>query len=323
MPEKHKEKTYDIGVLVGRFQVPKLHEGHKKLIENVGSKHSKVIILVGVTSTLGTLENPLDYISRIGLFNEYAGPNIVIQPIWDVNCNHVWSENVDHLIRTIAPIGTVRLYGGRDSFIDHYHGKFDTFEYQIITNKEGTHIRMDAGKEVIDNPAFRAGQIYQTQNVYPKVFPTVDMAVLKYEEVKGKIPKNVKVLLGTRKNGDGFSFPGGFVDPTDESFEAAALRELHEEISINTHGIDDVEYVGSTLVDDPRYKNPRERIMTALCKTRLAWGGIDINEEFDNIGWYSLNEPIRMTTAHRPLLNMLLDNLKLEKQDDTKFTPTD
>ena len=51
-------KAYDIGVVVGRFQVPYLHQGHLDLLETVQSRHKKVIIFLGMTSTLTTRNNP-------------------------------------------------------------------------------------------------------------------------------------------------------------------------------------------------------------------------------------------------------------------------
>lgn len=44
---KHETPTADCGVIVGRFQVAELHEGHRALIEGVMGRHKKVIILLG------------------------------------------------------------------------------------------------------------------------------------------------------------------------------------------------------------------------------------------------------------------------------------
>lgn len=57
-------------MLVGRFQVAYLHNGHMKLLENTLNVHARVLILLGVAVTLGTKKNPLDFTSRLGLFTE-------------------------------------------------------------------------------------------------------------------------------------------------------------------------------------------------------------------------------------------------------------
>ena len=303
MPDHHKEKTYDVGVIIGRFQVDELHPGHKHLIEMVHKQHKKVIILVGVTEALGTKDNPLDYPSRMGLFKDYVGPNVIIHPIQDVPSNREWSINVDRIIRSTVPIGSVRLYGGRDSFIEHYEGVHDTFEYDIISNIEGTKIRFDLGKEVIDSPVFRAGVIHSTQNTYPKAYPTVDIAVVKH-------PENL-VLLGKKRSGTGLNFPGGFVDPTDLSLEYAALRELREEVEVTVHN-DEVEYIGSCPIDDYRYKGTSEKIMTTFFMVPHFCGPTKAKEEFESVDWYSLGLPIDIAKSHAPLLEMLRAKLRIE-----------
>jgi bifunctional NMN adenylyltransferase/nudix hydrolase len=59
-----QEDSYDVGVIVGRFQVPELHDAHKDLIETVCDKHDKVIIFLGLSPLMVTRENPLDFESR-------------------------------------------------------------------------------------------------------------------------------------------------------------------------------------------------------------------------------------------------------------------
>ena len=61
---KTKEVRADVGVLVGRFQVPNLHPGHIELIQSVCEAHSKVLIFLGLAPTKATRNNPLDFESR-------------------------------------------------------------------------------------------------------------------------------------------------------------------------------------------------------------------------------------------------------------------
>ena len=59
-----KTDSYDVGVIVGRFQVPELHPGHIDLIQTVCDAHDKVVIFLGLSPLMVTRENPLDFESR-------------------------------------------------------------------------------------------------------------------------------------------------------------------------------------------------------------------------------------------------------------------
>lgn len=305
MKSDFKEKQYDVGVIIGRFQVPELHAGHKKLIETVISKHKRVLILLGVAQTLGTRDNPLDFTSRVGLFSEYtkSNPNMIIQPVLDVPCDKIWSSNIDRIIQTNFPISTVCLYGGRDSFIKCYNGAFDTYELPIIQNAEGTSLRKETGKVVIDTPDFRAGQIYQSQNQYPKLFSTVDIAVTRRQG------KKFSVLMGKKAGYRGFTFPGGFVSPSDNSYEDAALRELFEEIKIE---ISALRYVGSFKINDWRYKGD-EKILTTFFQAEHLYGAATIVSEFDEVCWLPVDaKPLEahVDDSHEPLFENLMTFMK-------------
>ena len=139
---------YDIGCIVGRFQVPGLSKGHKHLIDNVVDSHKQVIIIIGVSPTLGTKKNPLGYTCRMQMFkDEY--PNVIVTHVLDVNCNSLWSKNLDTTIRAICPTGSICLYGGRVSFINSYKGIYPTFEIGTTDKKEGITIREEIGKETV------------------------------------------------------------------------------------------------------------------------------------------------------------------------------
>lgn len=53
------QKLEEVGVVVGRFQVPDIHEGHHSLLEYVLSKHNKVCLVLGVAPTRSTPLNGL------------------------------------------------------------------------------------------------------------------------------------------------------------------------------------------------------------------------------------------------------------------------
>lgn len=300
------EKKFDIGVVVGRFQVPELHFGHRKLMELVTSETRNLLVLVGVAPALGTKENPLDFTTRARMI-QTAFPNAVVLPLIDRPTNVEWSKNLELLIRTTFPMGTVGLYGGRDSFAKHYKGRFKVVTVEEFSQDSGTIIRKEAGKTILNSADFRAGIIYSTQNQYPRLHKTVDIAITKGDSV----------LLG-RKSVDGpLVFPGGFVDPSDESLEDAAARELSEEAGdLDIGGSESLTYVGSFLVDDWRYQN-EEKLMTSLFTGEVSFGNPSPSEELKVVGFHKLNKTTRelVSDSHKPLYDALVKHLKGDKQN--------
>lgn len=302
-----QEKNYDVGVIVGRFQVAALHSAHKQLIEQVLNSHKRVLIFIGVAVTLGTKNNPLDFTTRLGLFADYLAKypeKLVIQPLLDVPGNDVlWSRNLDRIIRTNFPLGSICLYGGRGSFVNRYHGFLDTYEFQIMSSDEGSKLRQELGKEVRLSVDFRAGQIYQSQNQYPKVIPTVDIAVIKIED-------NCKyVLMGIKESKSHLCFPGGFVDPSDLTLEDAAKRELSEEVNVEISGR--MEYIGSYRINDARYTG-EERILTTFFYTDYVFGSLSVREEFTSLQWVLVTADVldNVEESHKVLYIALLNFLE-------------
>jgi bifunctional NMN adenylyltransferase/nudix hydrolase len=63
--KKHIEPTdFEVGVIIGRFQTNRLHEGHINLISHVLSNHKKAVLILGVSRVQNTKKNPLDFASR-------------------------------------------------------------------------------------------------------------------------------------------------------------------------------------------------------------------------------------------------------------------
>jgi bifunctional NMN adenylyltransferase/nudix hydrolase len=308
--KKMTTKKYDIGVVVGRFQVPDLHDGHRKLLELVSSEAKNVLIFIGVAPALGTQNDPLDYTNRAKML-QAAFPKVITVPLMDRPTNLEWSKNLDTMIRTVFPIGTVCLYGGRDSFAKEYDGVFKVQKVDPFNDYTGTDVRAEVGKTVVDSPDFRAGIIYSTHNQYPRLHMTVDVAVYKKHGAKG-----FAVLLGRKEPHGPLHFPGGFVEPTDESLEMAAVREISEETEVTTHGADSLEYVGSFRINDWRYQK-EQRIITAFYATPLPWGTVPSKtDELQDLDFYPLTAANRKNVAehHQVLWDALVPYLSKEKE---------
>ena len=101
---------YIVGVIMARFQVHKLHEAKKKLIDTVCANHKKVIIFLGVPIISNTKSNPLDFATRKAMIQEMY-PDVVILPQKDQRSDEKWSQNLDSQIT--IPFGE----GQDDDFI--------------------------------------------------------------------------------------------------------------------------------------------------------------------------------------------------------------
>src|SRR5690348_11348008 len=99
-----------IGVIVARFQTPRLHEGHRQLIETVMAKHNKTVILLGISPVLGSRRNPLDFQTRERMIKkEY--PNLIVLPLSNHPLDLKWSANLDQILSDTFPGAAFRLYG--------------------------------------------------------------------------------------------------------------------------------------------------------------------------------------------------------------------
>lgn len=246
-----------LGVVIGRFQVPKLHAGHCALLDKSIMKHDHTLILIGVPSFTGTKKNPLDFPTVRAMVDSTINSSYryktTILPIFDVRSDEEWSKSVDHLIHTLYPFDKVTIYHGRDSFKEYYSGKHVCEAVDVPNILSGTALRDSAGVSPLQSEDFRRGMIYQAYHKWPRINPTVDIVV--YDEAANKI------LLGTKKDSPLFRFPGGFVDARDGSFYNSALRELQEETGLAT--MDELVHLGNTIVNDGR-STPDNVIITSL-----------------------------------------------------------
>lgn len=278
-------KKYDsVGVIIGRFQIDELHEGHKELIELVLEKHTKVIVFLGVSKSLGTKKNPLDYPTRSKMLLD-AYPDLIICPLADLRTDEEWSKNLDNLIRTISPVGQVILYGSRDSFIPYYKGKFKTYEVEHTKLDSATEKRREICQEVVASREFRMGSIYSTYQRFPSSMLTVDAAIVKIVE------KSKCLMLVAKKPGESkYRFVGGFVDPTDNSSEDALIREVKEETSIELDHEDSIIFISNRKINDWRYKSEEDKIFTNFYLVKLKHDLIaSPNDDISELHWIDIS----------------------------------
>lgn len=289
-------KTTQHGVIIGRFQTPELHSEHIKLIQYVLDRHEKVILFLGVSPTLANKKHPMDFITRKYMIEEQFGiSKLIIMPLSDNKSDEIWSKQLDSKIKEVFPLGSVTIYGSRDSFIPYYKGVNKTLELQPDVFVSATDIRELASKKVISSPEFRAGIIYSVYNQFPVVYSTVDIAIIKDDEI----------LLGQKLGENEWRFIGGFVDNTDESDEAAAKREALEETGLE---VADLEYICSMPVNDWRYRRIKDRsIMTRFFKAKYIFGCPTPQDDINALKWFKLTPELEniLVEEHKKLLKKI------------------
>ena len=286
-----------LGILVGRFQVNELHEGHINLINTVCTRHKRVIVFLGIPVVGVNKENPLDFATRKTMIQELY-PSIIVLPITDNKSDEKWSSELDRLIK--LPYGDIPavLYGSRDSFLPYYTGRHKKIELVSGHDISGTDIRKECSQEVIASSDFRSGIIYGTHAQRPVTYPTVD--VVAYND-------KLEILMAKKPNEDLYRFIGGFVDRTDECLEHAARREFMEE----TGGceIDYLKYVTSAQINDWRYAKSDSGIMTSLFIGKFIFGNPVASDDIETIKWLN---PLRLKETdimpeHCHLFNKLME----------------
>lgn len=302
--EEPKEAT-PVGVIVGRFQVNDLHEAHRQIIQQVVDTHDKVAIFLGAGPVIGDTDDPMDYETRKKMMQE-AFPDISISVIFDQESDDVWSKDLDKRISEIFPFGKVTLYGGRDSFLKTYTGKHKGVELEQTIFVSGTAVRKSLSHKIMAHPAFRAGVIYSAYQKYPTSYQTVDLAV---------VTDSGKLVLGKKPHQNKYRFMGGFVDPTDNSLEAAAKREFKEEAGSSE--VSDLEYVSSFRVDDWRYRYRRDKIMTTLFLGKHIFGTFRPGDDIEEVRLFDVEDLLKegwilenMMAEHIPLAIHLITRLK-------------
>ena len=290
--------TNNIGIIVGRFQVNKLHPGHLDLINSVTANHQRVAIFLGTTEAMSTKNNPLDFLTRKLMIQEHF-PEVAILAIPDTSDDGEWSKELDKRIKEVFPVGKPLLYGSRDSFVKYYSGQFMTKELPPHQSISGTEQRKKISNEILSSADFRAGVIFGLANQYDKVHPTIDVAIFYKQEGKNEL------LLGRKNKESLFRFIGGFVDPLqDTCLEDAAIREAKEETGLD---IQKVHYVCSAKVDDWRYRKEQDKIITTLFKAEITQKTGKAQDDIAEIGWFNFDELTEqdLVAEHRILFQKL------------------
>jgi bifunctional NMN adenylyltransferase/nudix hydrolase len=297
------------GVIVGRFQVHELHQGHLELLQRVWKRHNRVILFLGCTKTGPTRRNPLDFETRKAMIQAQF-PEFIVVPLQDKKSDEEWSKELDDRIADIVNFGDVTLYGSRDCFAPYYHGGHRVKELEMenipkptssteIRNKIVNRFMEDA--KFRSDANFRAGVIYATGQMFPRCFPTVDVAIIA-DDAQG----NSCLLLGKKPGEKLWRFIGGFADPPAQcaTFEDDAKREVMEETGLDVEAL---RYIGSLPIADWRYKDGESGIKSLVFLGYSMTMGGRAADDIAVIEWHKFDdlEVTDFEPEHRPVFEMV------------------
>lgn len=301
-----------IGVVVGRFQIDKLHKGHTELLQKVAHLSDVLVVVLGVNDNRGSKSNPLDFMTRKLMIEGWGMDSplknkLVVLPIQDNPSDAVWSANLDALLRQAFPGHDITLYCGRTGFLANYHGTLKTKdlsgEIPVGFDVSASNRRQYVSTTPTNDDRFRHGIIYASHNQWPRLFMCVDVALI----------WNDHLVLGKRKSENGYRLFGGFVDQSDESLEHAALRELSEEAGVSKWV--NLKYAGSFKVQDHRYSNPDDGlVMTSLFVGYSAYKTVpEAGDDIDDLACFSLKDSEKdiidkVVDSHKPLVKVALES---------------
>jgi bifunctional NMN adenylyltransferase/nudix hydrolase len=317
MKMKPLASKYDVGVIVGRFQVPDLSPAHRDLIDTVRAQHDRVLVFLGLALTKVTENDPLDLSARRKMIEAaYPDGDVEVYYVEDIPDNNpAWSKRLDREIhRVLGPKPTVMLYGGRSSFLRDprtdepiYTGNYPTTELVSDGDADwggvsGTELREKASASVGASRDFRWGVVWAANNGYMNPIPTVDVAIFNDDDTK--------LLLVRKKYESGWRFIGGFAECRLDTYEADARAEAQQEANVS---ITDPEYMLSAIIDDPRYRNGSRRIKTLLFKAKVMFGNAKADDDVFEAKWFDIDQLTVETfqPLHRPLWRSLATKLNI------------
>lgn len=284
-----KTYQYDCGIIIGRFQIDELHTAHKQLIETVINNHSHVVIVLGLSPIECSQKNPLDYRTRKVLL-QTAYPNVDIVYLNDMRYNDDWSDALDKVIQSVTRSHqSICLYGGRDSFIPYYSGKYQT---QELTLKESAFISATSRRKLIRNTIvndadFRKGIIYATASIQPMAFPAISLAI--YDTSYNHI------LLGKTVTDRQYNFITDYL-PIKKTFENFAV-----EVCFNKTGLKidkkNLKKQDSYIIDDWRYRSENDSVITQLYTTTVNFGQVEPKGDLVMLTWIKLSDILEYISA--------------------------
>lgn len=295
----------NVGVIVARFQIPELHDGHKWLVEQVASRHHKVLLILGVHGGVRTKKDPLTFRERKAMVEQTFPnmPRLTIKSLDDHPFSHeIWSKQLDQLIGVEYPGYGAVIYGARDSIADPackypYKGSFETELLDSPFTMSGTELRRAV--EFPHTRDARAAIIWDQEHRYSYIYSTSDLAI--WDRKTDRL-----LMTGKYTHSGRLAFMGGHVEKADHDAGTTAIRERGEEILGIMIG--PITLLGNRTVDDPRYRGTGDGVLTNFYVAEYLGGEPVAGDDVDYVKWLNPEDfNTEVVPWHQELGNMFIE----------------
>jgi bifunctional NMN adenylyltransferase/nudix hydrolase len=280
----------DTAVIVGRWQI--FHKGHETLLQAALATAAKVIVVIGSSYRARDARNPFNWQERSVMIRATLSPahaeRVTFLPVRDYFDDSLWNAAVAQGIKEIVlNTDKISLVGFKKDHTSYYLDNFPQWEFKAIEpaiDINATSLRNvffealdpDARLEVlrpyISAPVLAYLQAWARLPEFERQLKE-HQAVQQYRQrwtasayltADALVQASDHVLLIRRGGEIGhglWALPGGFVEP-NETFYAAAVRELEEETGFNTLASTLRAALQASRVFDHPLRSPRGRIIT-------------------------------------------------------------
>ena len=267
-------------VVVGRFQIDILHEGHQNLIRAAYENCDRVIILIG-TRIVRSESDPLPF-HMVSQVVKGVSAATEVHELKDCKSDEQWVSNLKSKIEELtSEEDEVFYYGSRDSFLSTISDHKNIVELHQEVEISSTEVRNSINYE--NNRMFRRGYIKAIQDEFPAHFAVVDAIVT----------DGVNILLGKKESG--FCIIGGFADSCDSNLEEAVIREVKEETNLD---ITDPIYLMSAQCKDWRYTRYRQPFTSVYVSKVDSFEGAEAGDDLNDIVVVPLTTALELLTGH-------------------------
>jgi bifunctional NMN adenylyltransferase/nudix hydrolase len=314
-----------LGIIIGRFQP--LHDGHRKMIQQVSTLVDRILILVGSANSARTVKNPWTYSERKNTIRNFAHSidiEVEIAPLNDyLYSDTQWIADVQRTIDEYNQEGDEVVILGHMKEGNDYLNWFPGYKFQGLhqqmNGRSATDIRTamfmsndhNMPSSVMDDWKF-----YQKEKELFADYPFPE--TLNFNCSDALVLCAGHVLLIKRKFAPGagtWALPGGFKN-RNETFFDCAVRELFEETNLRVPE----KVIRGSVVSTKMFDNPKRSIgiprnsLVVMFKIELDKDGslprANGCDDAAETRWVSVKDAINnypLFDDHKHILSMMLN----------------